>query len=524
MAISDILSGVGTGLARAGKAAVPVLERTAQVVSGEAPQIDAEQRKQQEKLEDEQINVKATALENQLAMGQKYGTLTPQQQQQYIDSISGLYSHPRHAGTLMEKLRKAIHPDGAFAQGPQAPLPDANPPGGTAHADMANALQLASARKATQQKKGFDQFLDVYARDNGIEDPSQITEAQLEDAHTKYYQQTHQQMLDKEIVEDPQSPTGFSVSEIDRRTGKQVSSFQGVKPPAGFIPKHRVSYSKDQYGNETTTVSDVTPMMGKSGGTGSTGAKSVGGILGSQPSTGAKPVSSGPRKSVLPKQAAGQHGLDANGHIPSGAGNPQVTELANELLDGRDAKDLPMKARAAAESMARQYGWEQGTLTPKEKILVNEAGTKLNQLQGSPSLSVLDSFESRAKIAQVLSSNEKEGFIGRTVGAYAAGKLTPQEQEFIRLYNAAIGTITGLTPITRGGRPSEASVQRLIAEMPNVLQSGSSSDARARIQQLLNEVKVATQTKGNTPVGAALGGASQPEVWVRDASGKLVKQ
>jgi hypothetical protein len=199
-----------------------------------------------------------------------------------------------------------------------------------------------------------------------------------------------------------------------------------------------------------------------------------------------------------------------------------VIELANELLDGRDAKDLPMKARAAAESMARQYGWEQGALTPKEKILVAEAGAKLNQLVKGDSLGVLDSFKSRAKIAEVLGSSEKEGVIGRTMSAAMAGQLTPQEQEFIRLYNAAIGTITGLTPITRGGRPSEASVQRLIAEMPNVLQSGSSTDAKARIQQLLNEVQLATQVKGNTPLGQAPG--SQPEVWVRDASGKLVKQ
>ena len=516
MAVADFLEKVGRGLetgAKAvGTAALPVLQRTAEVVSGEAPQLDEDKRKRQEKMEDEQIAVKATALENNLAMGQKYGTLTPEQQQQYIDQITGLYSHPRHAATLMEKLRKTIHPNGAYAQGPQAPLANAEPAGGTAAADEANAEKLAAARYHAQPKKGFDQFLDLYSRENGIE-PDQMTEAQLEDAHTKYYQQTHQQMLDKEIVEDPESPTGFSVSEIDRRTGKQVSSFQGVRPPAGFVPKHRVSYSKDQYGNETTTVSDVTPVMGKPGASGETGAKkpSVGGILGTaaKPSTGAKPATS-QRQSILPKAPPK---LDAEGHIPAGAGNPQIVELANELLDGTDRKDIPPKAKAPAEALARQYGWEQGALTPKEKILVNEAGNKLNQLADSPSLSVLDSTESRAKIAQVLSSNEKEGFVGRTVGAVMAGQLNPQEQEFIRLYNAAAGVITGLTPITRGGRPSEASVQRLMSELPNVLQSGSSADAKQRIAQLLNEVQVATQTKGNTPlggVGGILGGANDP--------------
>lgn len=513
MAVADLLKDIGSGLATAGKAVLPIAERTAQVVSGKAPEIDQEQRQRQTKLEDEQISAKEQLLTQQLQLGQKYGTLTPEQQQQYVDQITGLYSHPRHAGTLMEKLRSAIHPNGAVAMGPQSPLKDATPPGGTEAADNAGKEKLAVSRRAGAQKKGFDQYLDSYARENGLE-MNELTEAQLEDAHTKYYQSTHQQMLDKEIVEDPNSPTGFSVSEIDRRTGKQVSSFQGVRPPAGFVPKHRVSHSVDQYGNETTTVSDVTPVMsgggqGGGGGESSTAKPNVGKILGTAKPTGAKPVIQGSPKPILPRgQGHGQ--LDANGHIPPGKANPQVEELANELLDGRESKDLPMKARAAAEALARQYGWEQGALTPKEKILVAEAGNKLHQLVDSKSLGVLDSFKSRAKIAEVLAGSEKQGPVGRTVSAAMAGQLTPQEQEFIRLYNAAIGTITGLTPITRGGRPSEASVQRLIAEMPNVLQSGSSSDARARIQQLLNEVDVATKIKGNTPLGTVPPGTGSP--------------
>src|ERR1700744_3103403 len=118
MAISDILSNIGQGLATAGKAAAPVLSRTAQVLSGEAPQLDQESRQRQQKLEDAALAQKSKILESQLAMGQKYGTLTPDQQQAYVDQISALYSHPRHAGTLMEKLRQAIHPNGATAAAP----------------------------------------------------------------------------------------------------------------------------------------------------------------------------------------------------------------------------------------------------------------------------------------------------------------------------------------------------------------------------------------------------------------------
>lgn len=168
MAVADFLRDVGEGLGKAAKAAgsvaAPILERTAQVESGQAPQIDAEQRKRQEELEDAQINSKAQQLESQLAMGQKYGTLTTEQQQQYVDQIAGLYSHPRHAGTLMEKLRKAIHPEGTFAQGPQAPLKDATPPGGTAATDE-QLRQSALADALGMRQAATDEEIDRRAKD-----------------------------------------------------------------------------------------------------------------------------------------------------------------------------------------------------------------------------------------------------------------------------------------------------------------------------------------------------------------------
>jgi hypothetical protein len=322
------------------------------------------------------------------------------------------------------------------------------------------------------------------------------------------------------MIEDPQSETGFPVAEVDKRTGKVISKYPGVLPRPGFVPKLRVSRSKDQYGNETETVSEITPELGKRETPSAAPKPSVGSILGgTKPTTGAKPVTSGAPRPVPPKQ---QPQLDANGHIPAGLGNPQVTELANELLDGRDAKDLPMKARAAAEAMARQFGWEQGTFTPKEKILINEAGAKLKQLKDSPSLDVLDSTESRLKIAQVLESSEKQGFVGRTASALTAGALSQKEQEFVRDYNAAVGVISGLAPLTRGGRPTEASIHRLMQEMPSVLQSSSSADAKARIDQLLQEVQLAAGTKGTTPLGGNVGNALGSIQIQRDANGNII--
>ena len=149
--LKDVGEGVGKVAKRAGGVLEPIAERTAEVVSGQAPQIDAEQRRHAEKLEDAALAQKAAVLENNLAMGQKYGTLTPQQQQQYVDEISNLYSHPRHSRTLMEKLRKAIHPEGAVYTAPETALVNPTPQGGTAFQDEERAESLAKIRRPSRE-------------------------------------------------------------------------------------------------------------------------------------------------------------------------------------------------------------------------------------------------------------------------------------------------------------------------------------------------------------------------------------
>lgn len=132
MSIGSLLSGIGRGAAAVLE---PLGKRTAEVVSGEAPQIDEEKRQQAMQLSEEQRELKANDLESQLEMGRKYGTLTADQQKQYVDAITNLYSRPQDQGSLLQRLHKAIHPQGTVRQAAQ--LPSAVPPGGTAQADEA---------------------------------------------------------------------------------------------------------------------------------------------------------------------------------------------------------------------------------------------------------------------------------------------------------------------------------------------------------------------------------------------------
>jgi len=151
MPVADFLKDVGKGVATVGRVAGAVAEplgrSIAEEEAGYAPEIAKEKRERQYAFEDAQIDVKAKELENQLAIGEKYGTLTPEDRQKYIDAITGLYSHPRHAATLMEKLRKAVHPNGAvYTPNALSSLKSAVPESGTAEADEQRAERLAAAK------------------------------------------------------------------------------------------------------------------------------------------------------------------------------------------------------------------------------------------------------------------------------------------------------------------------------------------------------------------------------------------
>jgi hypothetical protein len=154
VSVGDLLSGIGRGVATAGRVAGTVLEpfgkALAEEESGQLPQIEAEKRQQQYKLTDEERERKANDLESQLEMGRKYGTLTPEQQKQYVDQITGLYSKPEQQGSLLQRIHKAIHPTGTVRQAAQ-PLPSLVPTGGTAGADEAAKERELKARMESQK-------------------------------------------------------------------------------------------------------------------------------------------------------------------------------------------------------------------------------------------------------------------------------------------------------------------------------------------------------------------------------------
>ena len=231
--------------------------------------------------------------------------------------------------------------------------------------------------------------------------------------------------------------------------------------------------------------------------------------------------------------------LDGQGHIPNNyiGSTPQVIEGANQLLDGTDKDKLPAKTRELSSALARRYGWEQGKFTPKEQLMLREATTFLNEAATNPSMSVLDSTGSKLKLGQVLASSHDQGFIGRTASTLAASNMTEQEGEFVRMYNQLVGTISGLSQLVRSGRATEAQIDRLKNELPNVLNAKDAADGRKRIQRILKEVDIAMKKgtfegMGSTMLSEPPKGpmaASKPSVpsgnvirWTRDANNNPV--
>ena len=220
---------------------------------------------------------------------------------------------------------------------------------------------------------------------------------------------------------------------------------------------------------------------------------------------------------------AGQVPLDENGHIPAGVGNDLVRQFANNILDGRDPKEIPNpKAQAAALAMVDKAvpGYARGAFTPKEKIQFQVATDFLQQLKDSPSLSVLDSYVSREKIARAMKAPEHMSFVDRI----AAYNLSDKEAQFIRMFNAARGTVAGLSQITRSGRATNSQVNTIAQELPNVFQSSSAKDAKDRVDQLLKEADIALHTnprdvgKGG-PVSKNAPAAPQPNLALKSGFG-----
>lgn len=290
------------------------------------------------------------------------------------------------------------------------------------------------------------------------------------------------------LVKDKSSPTGYSYATFNPFDGSISSIVPNAPPQRGLIV--RESISTDLYGNKTVTVSGPQADMEGGGVPSGTPAPS--------PSTPPVKTPNQQKSDLRAIQGRGKIALDEDGHIPpSKAVNENVRQAANQLLDGQDITKLDARVRNAAASLAEKGGWKgQGKFTPRDLLLVRESATLLTQFGNSKSLEILNDATSRAKVQQVLQNPEKRSTIGQQLQQMVAANLSPEEQEFVTLYNQAVGRISGLSQLVRSGRPTEATIERLKMELPNPATTADAAHAKAKLAQIQNEIDIAMQ-KGN---------------------------
>jgi hypothetical protein len=198
--------------------------------------------------------------------------------------------------------------------------------------------------------------------------------------------------------------------------------------------------------------------------------------------------------------------LDVEGHILQDwkGASPQVIEMANQLIDGVDIKELRGGAKymPLAESLARRTGWKRGMFSPRELNMVKEAAGFIDDLDKSPSLKVLDNknWLNRGQMSQVLVDPEKQGMVGRGLSIISATGMSKDQAEYIDLYNQAAQAVAGMGQLVRAGRMTQAMFNRLRLDLPNPATTRDAADGKRKLALLKKEIAIAISHQGDMDI------------------------
>lgn len=417
--------------------------------------------------------------------------------------------------------------------------------------DTADAQQTRAIALKEEDLKRYkltrtpqNKFLDEYAGTNyGLPSFSDLNSDQQAEAIAAYKKANVGVKLTTQIVADPDSSTGFSKATYNQMTGEEQSTIPGAIPPRGYVPTKRVTRTTDPAtGLTTTSVSDVTPQVpgvnaapiGKNApkfptnvltppnpnvrpsapqaAAQAAGAQATQGgldevnaqIAANKGKAGApsRKAARMPVSSAAPNPASAVpiRKLDEEGNIPYDPNVPTVVlEAARQLIDGQDVNKIKGKNVAnMAGDYARQFGWSQGKFTPREQNQMDEAKYFLTQLRNDPSLGVLDSFGDRVHLAAVPHGTKANSgnLLSNVLGVGAAMTESDLQSQYQSNIDQANNIAGGIGQLTRSGRQTEAGLNRVRDEMPNVLRAKNRADAERRIDNLLKEIEIAERKYG----------------------------
>jgi hypothetical protein len=542
MAVVDFLEKLGEGAEKAGRVAGAVGEslgkRTAEVLSGEAPEIDEEERQKKTAYEGAALSAKAQELEAQLETGRKYGTLTSQQQQEYVDAITKLYSHPSQMGTLVEKLHKAVHPQGATYQ-PYAALPDATPrgvpTGGTAFSDamLAQMRQKPDWKNFRDPKTGQEVAIDVNKEEPP---PGYILSSTAGGGYVR--QSSH--VLNPTDAISLMASTGQSYPKQDGNawTADELKKFPPGIVLAGFIQGDKMFYAPFDQRTKTATWDNTVHQIGEAGeitaetavplgaarvGSITTQTAPGGGQVVTQTTTPRTPAQVLPRTTPPATTAQPVASKGIGGILPRVKPAQPQSVLPNiQGMTPRNAA-LAQKTQPAVSALLGIYGDPQNPSVPSltdyakladdphaQKVL-GEAFKLLDQQMGEISdPGVIQTLGTAAGWANFRAQAE--------AGAQqAAGtEMTPQEREYFDTAIASMADIIGARAAT-GQSPARFSVRAMQNELPLIGLSGTADQASylTKLETIGRQVQVGLNGMPDN---------SRALAWLAQRQGQIAKQ
>lgn len=325
----------------------------------------------------------------------------------------------------------------------------------------------------------------------------------------------------REVTPDPTSPTGYSAIYYDTE-GNEVWR-AATTAPRYLTPTEISGSTTDPYGLTTTHTSVRKPLLPGM-------PLTPGGTL---PVPAASPTTRTPQgapvvaqrgpapPAVGPPAAAGgtppvpagslnvgtYRGLDAGGQIPARPElNPMIAQYANDILAGRDVNKIPQKVRPLAESLAQRYGWKgQGSLTPAQQMQIEQVDNSLAAISTPQALKLFNSPWALVMSTVPIDPTTEGGTKGLMAALQRRGIPQPYADYMDQLIRLR-GVISGIRGFT-GANNSNATADRLLAELPNFSNTKNSADAATKLEQLRREVAIIKRLGYFLPERPAGGGA-----------------
>jgi hypothetical protein len=187
-----------------------------------------------------------------------------------------------------------------------------------------------------------------------------------------------------------------------------------------------------------------------------------------------------------------QFAPDGTAALPPRAGiTDSMRALAENLINGGDANKIPARYRGLVESIAKNvYGWKgQGSLTPAQQMQIEQVDNSLSTLSQDKFLKLFDSTATRLWMATVPLDPPSQGGAAGLTAALHRGMVPQAGAEYLNALTRLRGVITGIRSFT-GANNSNATADRLLAELPNFTNTKNAADARNKLEKLRQEIAI----------------------------------